>query len=270
MAAIAQTHSISARIIRSAVVLAIGLAASLGIAPMLRALGLHDWSKHTFGSNGFYELFITCVFVLVLVSTMAMWRSGLARALDALAIARFSPRGCLVSLVAIAAGLAVLLLAGAKYTPQPLGPLLIFGAIGPFVEEVQFRGFLFRQMRRWGGAPFWVAAVLASLAFGAGHFYAGSSLANAVMNSTITFVGGMLFCWLVERWNSIWPGFIIHAGLNLVWSLFALGENAVGGKMGNLARLATLVVMIVLTALLAPRSRRGARVTADASGKKAA
>ncbi|MGH6876042.1 MAG: lysostaphin resistance A-like protein, partial [Rhizomicrobium sp.] len=218
-------------------------------------------SKHTFGPNGFYELYIACVFVLMLASTMAIWQSGLARALDELAISRLSLWGCLVCLVAIATGLAVLLFAGAKYTPQPVGQLLLFGVIGPYVEEIQFRGFLFRQIRRWCGAPFWLAAVIASLAFGAGHFYAGNSLANALTNSAITFVGGVLFCWLMERWNSIWPGFIIHAGLNLVWSVFALGENAVGGKLGNLARLATLVAMIGLTAFFAPRSREASALT---------
>lgn len=254
MVALAQRRSQTVRTIRCAFVLAIGLAASHGIPPLLRALGLHDWSKHTFGPHGFYELYIACVFVLMFVATIAVWRSGLSRALDELAIARLSPRGCLVCLVAVAAEVVVLLLAHGKYAPQPLGPLLMFGVIGPFVEELQFRGFLFRQMRRWGGAPFWVAAVISSLAFGAGHFYAGTSLADAVTNSTITLVGGMLFCWLVERWNSIWPGFIIHAGLNLVWSMFALGNNAVGGELGNLARLVSLVVMIVLTVFFAPRS----------------
>ncbi|MGH6889900.1 MAG: lysostaphin resistance A-like protein [Rhizomicrobium sp.] len=258
MAEAAQTHSVPARIFRCALVIAIGIAAARGIVPMLDALGFHDWSKRTFGPNGFYELYIACAFVLMLVSTMALWRSGLARALDELAIARLSPRGCLVCLVAIAAGFAVLLAAGAKYTSQPLGPLLVFGVIGPFVEETQFRGFLFRQMRRWGGAPFWPAAILASLAFGAVHFYAGHSLANALMNSAITFTGGMVFCWLMERWNSIWPGFIIHAGLNLVWSWFALGNNAVGGETGNVARLATIAVTIGLTLIFAPRRQREA------------
>ncbi|HEX4079390.1 MAG TPA: CPBP family intramembrane glutamic endopeptidase [Rhizomicrobium sp.] len=78
---------------------------------------------------------------------------------------------------------------------------------------------------------------------------------QGLMNSTITFVGGVLFCWLTERWNSIWPGFIIHAGLNLVWSLFALGENTVGGELGNLARLATLAAMIGLTWVFVPRGQ---------------
>jgi len=96
------------------------------------------------------------------------------------------------------------------------------------------------------------------LAFGSGHFDQGTSLTDSLMNSAITFVGGVLFCWLTERWGSIWPGFAIHAGLNLVWSLFALGENAVGGDLGNLARFVTIGFAIVLTRRFAPTEGLGA------------
>jgi membrane protease YdiL (CAAX protease family) len=242
-----EARSTAAIVTRSTIIIAIGLALSFGIPPVLRALGLHDLSKQILGQYGFYELYIASGFVLIFFAVMAMWRVGLGRALVELGIAHLSPLGCLVCLVAVVAAFAVLLLAGAKWTPQPADSLLIFGVIGPFVEEVLFRGFLFRQMRRWAGAPFWVAAILSSLLFGAGHFEQGDSLANAVMNSTITFAGGVLFCWLTERWGSIWPGFMIHAGLNLLWSVYTLGNNAVGGEMGNVARIATIVVAIALT-----------------------
>jgi membrane protease YdiL (CAAX protease family) len=94
---------------------------------------------------------------------------------------------------------------------------------------------------------------VSSLLFGAGHFDQGSSIADSLMNSGITFAGGMMFCWLVERWESVWPGFIIHAGLNVVWTLYTLGDNAVGGTVGNLARLATVAVAIAGTAMLTRR-----------------
>jgi membrane protease YdiL (CAAX protease family) len=251
------TRSAAARILRSATVVAIALALSFGIPPALHALNLHDWAVKNLGPHGFYELYIASGFVLIFFAVMAMWRAGLGRALVELGIARLSPLGCLVCLAAVAAAFGVLLFAGAKWTPQPADSLLIFGVIGPFVEEVLFRGFLFRQMRRWAGAPFWVAAILASLLFGAGHFEQGDSFANAVMNSAITFAGGVLFCWLTERWGSIWPGFAIHAGLNLLWSVYTLGNNAVGGEMGNIARIATIVVGIALTRRLttAPSTR---------------
>jgi membrane protease YdiL (CAAX protease family) len=157
----------------------------------------------------------------------------------------------------MAAAIATLLYARARYQAADGAELLLFGIVGPFVEEVFFRGFLFRQMRKWAGAPFIVAALLSSLLFGAGHFDQGSSLADSLMNAGVTFLGGVLLSWLVERWGSIWPGFIVHAGLNVVWTVFALGDNAVGGSAGNIARLATVVIVLAGTAMLA-RSERPA------------
>jgi len=243
----AQARSTAAISACAAIIVAIGLGLSFGIPPVLRALKLHDWALQNLGPHGFYELYIASGFVLIFFAVMAMWRAGLGRALGELGIAHLSPLGCAVCLAAVAAAFGVLFFAGAKWTPQPADYLLIFGVIGPFVEEVLFRGFLFRQMRRWAGAPFWVAAILSSLLFGAGHFEQGDSLADSAMNSAITFAGGVLFCWLVARWGSIWPGFLIHAGLNLLWSVYTLGNNAVGGEMGNIARIATIVVAIALT-----------------------
>ena len=69
MSGAARSGSTAARVARSAIVLALGLAAAWGIEPLLRAIGLHDWSKRIFGPHGFYELYITCVFVLTLVAT---------------------------------------------------------------------------------------------------------------------------------------------------------------------------------------------------------
>ncbi|MGH6870655.1 MAG: lysostaphin resistance A-like protein [Rhizomicrobium sp.] len=239
------------RAIRGAVIIAVALALAFGVPPALRALNLHDWSKQVLGQYGFYDLYIATGFVLVIVAVMAMWRAGPGAALAELGIARLSLLGCASCLAAVAAAYTVLRFAGAKWTPQPADSLVVFGVIGPFVEEVLFRGFIYRQLRRWAGVPFWIAALLASLLFGAAHFDQSNSLSDAVMNSTITFAGGILFCWLVERWKSIWPGFVIHAGLNLLWSVYTLGDNAVGGMMGNAARVATIVVALGLTWALA-------------------
>lgn len=249
--------TLSSRIARCGLIVAIAVALSYGIEPVLNALGLHGWAKATLGRYGFYELYIACEFLLAIAAVAAMWRAGLAQALNELGIVHVSIAGCLSCLLAIVAALCVLLLARAKWTPDSANALIVFGVVGPFVEEVLFRGFLFRQMRRWAALPFWIAALLSALLFGAVHFDQGDTLANSLMNSGITFIGGLLFCWLVERWNSIWPGFIIHAGLNLLWSVYTLGDNAVGGEMGNLARLAAIVVALAATFAI-PRTRRAA------------
>ena len=243
----------TARFSRALLVVIIGAALFLGIQPLLDALHAYPHVKPLLGLYPTYKLYIGLEFLLALIAVMAMWRAGIPKALDELGIASLSPLGCAVCLAAIAAAFVVLLFAGAAWTPQPIVSLLLFGVFGPFVEEMICRGFLFRQMRRWAGVPFWLAALISSLIFGAAHFDQGSSLSDSVMNSAITFGGGFLFCWLVERWNSIWPGLVIHAGLNLLWSVYTLGDNAVGGQMGNAARLVTIVVALAGTFALSRR-----------------
>ncbi|HVZ90242.1 MAG TPA: CPBP family intramembrane glutamic endopeptidase [Rhizomicrobium sp.] len=247
----------SAIVLRAGLVMAIGVALSYGIPIALSDIGAGAWAKATLGAHGFYEIYIAAGFAGVLIAAMAMQRMGPLRALEALGIANIAPLGCVLALAAMAAAIATLLYARARYQAADGAELLLFGIVGPFVEEVFFRGFLFRQMRKWAGAPFIVAALLSSLLFGAGHFDQGSSLADSLMNAGVTFLGGVLLSWLVERWGSIWPGFIVHAGLNVVWTVFALGDNAVGGSAGNIARLATVVIVLAGTAMLA-RSERPA------------
>jgi len=251
----AQSNSLTAKLARSALLIAIGLAL-LDLAPyLLRAAGAGAWAKPFLGSHASYEIYVALWFFGAAITVMAIWRSGPGRALRELALVDVAPLGCAVCLAAIAAALGVLLYAGARYQAPDRGELLLFCFVGPFVEEVFFRGFLFRQLRRWAGLPFVYAALLSSLVFGAEHFEQADTLMGSLMNSGITFGGGFLFCWLVERWGSVWPGYFIHAGLNIVWTLFTLGDNAVGGTMGNLARLATIVVAIAGTLALTRRPK---------------
>lgn len=90
--------------------------------------------------------------------------------------------------------------------------LLITGMVfAPLFEEMIFRGFLFaglRQKMGWG----W-AALVSSAIFGAGHL----SIAAFIP----TFSLGLLFTYLYQRSNSIWPGIIIHTLINS-FSLCAL------------------------------------------------
>lgn len=257
-----RSFSVTGAILRAVLVFAIGFALSFAAPDALRAIGANVWARQIFGAHGFYQLYIAVGLAGVVIAAMALWRCGPVQALDELGLAQLAPAGCAVCLAAILAALCVLLFAGARYQPPDPAGILLFGIAGPFVEEVFFRGFLFRQTRRWAGVPFLYAAVASSLLFGAGHFDQGSSLADSLMNTAITFAGGMTFCWLVERWGSVWPGFVIHAGLNVVWTLYALGDNAVGGAMGNVARLATILVAIAGTARLARRPAHAA----DAKG----
>ncbi len=86
---------------------------------------------------------------------------------------------------------------------------LIFVALvclAPFVEEVLFRGFLFRAFRETFG--FWVGAVGVSLLFAVAH-----GQANVGID---VFVLSMFLCYLREKTDSLWPSIALHALKNLV------------------------------------------------------
>jgi uncharacterized protein len=70
----------------------------------------------------------------------------------------------------------------------------------PFAEEVIFRGFMYKGIRR--RAPFWVAATVVSLIFGAVH-----GQWNVALD---VFVMSMVSCYLVEKTSSLWPSIFLH------------------------------------------------------------
>ncbi len=86
--------------------------------------------------------------------------------------------------------------------------------IAPVVEEVVFRGMLYRAVRqRWLTPP----ALLASgLVFAGAHFEPTTLL-------PLVFVG-MLFAWAYERSGSIWGSIVPHAGLNLLTLIAVLAR----------------------------------------------
>ena len=84
--------------------------------------------------------------------------------------------------------------------------LLLFTGIvlAPIIEETVMRGFLFAGLRQRLG---WVkAALISSAIFGALHL----SIAAFIPTATL----GLLFCYLYQRSNSIWPGIILHTLIN--------------------------------------------------------
>ena len=73
--------------------------------------------------------------------------------------------------------------------------------LAPLVEEILFRGFLFRGFEKTFG--FGLAVIASSLLFGLLH----GSLAAAVD----TFALGAVCCLLVARSGSLWPAILLHA-----------------------------------------------------------
>ena len=87
-------------------------------------------------------------------------------------------------------------------TPWPLFVTIVL--IAPVVEETFFRGFVFAGLR---SRDHWrKAAVISAALFSAAH-----------MELTFFIPGfalGLLFAYLYQRSDSVWPGMIVHALMN--------------------------------------------------------
>ncbi|WP_081888055.1 type II CAAX endopeptidase family protein [Verrucomicrobium sp. BvORR034] len=93
-------------------------------------------------------------------------------------------------------------------------PLGIFWSVimAPFVEEIIFRGFIFRSVQaRWGTL---VGMLISSFVFAGSHFYS--------VNGTIhVFLYGLLFCWVYQRTGKLAASMFVHAGSNLAVTLLS-------------------------------------------------
>ncbi|MGK0266725.1 MAG: membrane protease YdiL (CAAX protease family) [Maricaulis sp.] len=105
------------------------------------------------------------------------------------------------------------------------GPVAIAGflvmaiLITPFVEEVFFRGFLFKWMA--GHRPVWLAALVSSILFGIAHILPPQAISAALM--------ALVLCWLYWRTGSIWPAIAAHVTNNAIGIL--LGAAAAAGGL---------------------------------------
>jgi hypothetical protein len=148
--------------------------------------------------------------------------------------------------------------------------------LGPFAEEVLFRGFLFRQLYLHARWPPATAMLVSSLAFGVAHLGNVNLLAPhgpllGLAEVGTTAGGGLLFAWILFRWGSLWPIVGLHTFMNLSWQLFGVddwaaaaqaGATAVGPWAANVARVVTVTLAVFLTI------RRSARTIRNSAGSE--
>jgi membrane protease YdiL (CAAX protease family) len=96
----------------------------------------------------------------------------------------------------------------------PLAAFLLTSCLlGPLVEELVFRGILYRTAReRW---PSWVCTVAVSLLFAGLHL-------SLRQNPLVPFCGSLLFCLVYEKAKSILSPILVHITGNLLIYLFPL------------------------------------------------
>lgn len=199
---------------------------------------------------GLHPLFFPLGSLLVIGVALRLAR---APSLSSLGLVPVAYRGIGVALVGSLGMAAVLLTAG-----RPVFALgaVVHGAVVPgVVEELVFRGYAFRRLRRdanWGFVP---AMLFTGVVFGSFHV-PGALLAGeggALLGTVaLTTAGGCWYAWLMERWdNSVWVPVAMHVAMNGWWVVFSAGATAgSGGSAGLWSRVVTIAAVCVATAKL--------------------
>ena len=111
------------------------------------------------------------------------------------------------------------------YGPDYPVPGLIFAAVSMalvgFVEELIFRGFLFKAMLKDGNVK--VAVIISSVTFGLGHIvnlFTGQDLMGTLYQVVFAVAIGFVFTFVFYKSGSLWPGILAHSFID-VSSVFA-------------------------------------------------
>ena len=183
-----------------------------------------------------------CELAVIVIVLLALRQRPLSRAL---ALDRRLPRALLFALVASLPTLIGLAMTRSVHVTDwiSIGYLCWWS---PFVEELETRGFGFLLLRR-AGWPLWPAALACGAITGLTHIEKGQTIASILGLFLITGIGSATFCWLLERWGSIWFTFALHALMNFWWEVFSVAPTALGGWYAFVLQNATVLLAILLT-----------------------
>jgi membrane protease YdiL (CAAX protease family) len=98
-------------------------------------------------------------------------------------------------------------------TAQTIASAILAVLIAPVVEELYFRGILFRSLRDRHG--FWVGAVVSGLIFGLVHFVPAPWQDAALLQSIMVFTG-IALAWIYERRGNLVANVAAHMAFNTV------------------------------------------------------
>ena len=126
-------------------------------------------------------------------------------------------------------------------------PILFLTVFSPFVEELESRGFGVRQFQRGTRWPFWVVVWPSVVLFGWSHVEKGENLLEMAGLFFLTGSGGLLFAWLIYRWQNLWVPVALHICMNLWWELFSVSRTAIGGWFPFALQSLTILLAILVT-----------------------
>ncbi len=112
-----------------------------------------------------------------------------------------------------------------KNTSSEIIFYILFMICVGFLEEIIFRGFLFKMMAKDNVKT---AIIVSSLTFGIGHIinlFNGAALTPTLIQVCYAVAGGYLFVIIFQKGKSLWPCIIAHATINAS-SIFGI-ENII-------------------------------------------
>ncbi len=157
------------------------------------------------------------------------------------------------------------------FRPDYPVPGLIYAAVSMalvgFVEELLFRGFLFKAMLKDGNVK--AAVIVSSVTFGLGHIlnlFTGQDLIETLNQAVFAVAVGFVFTFVFYKSGSLLPGILAHSFID-VSSVFASDE---GSQLLNMIlHIAIIVVSAAYCLYLAKRVETPAINRADSRKESA-
>ena len=121
-----------------------------------------------------------------------------------------------------------------------------------YVEEVLFRGFLFKALLKKDGAT--TAVIVAAVTFGIGHIVnllAGQANLETVMQVLFAVAWGFLFTFAFWKGGSLWPCIVVHSLVD-IFSKFSTDSTTAAWVYIGATILAALVYCPYLARLKTP------------------
>ena len=151
------------------------------------------------------------------------------------------------------------------FSPDYPMPGLIYAAVSMtlvgFVEELLFRGFLFKAMLRDGNVK--AAVIVSSVTFGLGHIFnlfTGQDLIETLTQVVFAVAVGFVFTLVFYKSGSLFPGILAHSFIDAS-SVFASDE---GSQLLNvILHIVLIVVSLAYCLYLAKRVETPAINRAD-------
>ena len=141
------------------------------------------------------------------------------------------------------------------FSPDYPVPGLIYAAVSMalvgFVEELLFRGFLFKAMLKDGNVK--TAIIVSSLTFGIGHIlnlFTGQNLVETLNQVVFAVAIGFVFTFVYYKSGSLLPCILAHSFID-VSSVFAADEGSYG--LNLMLHVVVIVISVAYCLYLAKR-----------------